>query len=116
MKRILFIASLVISANTVWAANQAQFDCHLVDEFDDWSVKVDLERQQVEFFDNDHWSTLSLVGSPISGHYRFFGYDSMSSRSSGNDQITFDFNQSTLSGTLTDGVGAESKSYAFICG
>ena len=57
MKNLLFLfllSGIALSATS-------EFTCYLEDDFDDWNIYIIHEHNKVRFFDNDHWSTLSLT-------------------------------------------------------
>jgi hypothetical protein len=111
MKKFSLLAlSVCISASVF--ASPGKYSCTLVNEFDDWLVHVDLSQNKAAFFDNDHWSQLTLVPSARSSVQKFAGSDSLNEAR----KIEFRYNATAKHGTLTDDVGGErQRSYRFKC-
>lgn len=97
MKAFLF--SLVVLMTTQSFADDI-YSCRLVDDFDDWSVSISMDREEVLFFDNDTTvtGTLSHVLERLPPIYVF-------SSTNPKDPWTFEFSeleneQGYLEGTL----------------
>ena len=100
MKALVLVVGFLFSS-LLFAQN---YQCELVDQFDDWLINVDMKTKKVEFFDNDHWSTLKLVETKLlESHppqmvHLFKGSDSMSE----SIKYSLSFNESKLTATLED--------------
>ena len=125
LKTIPLFAILACSAHATTSASSTKdgtpdalnetYECSLVDDFDDWRLNIDVTAGTLNFFDNDHESSLSIVQPseiPPQRIFYFEGVDSMDPAT----KLSVIFNQTTGFASLTDNVGEENEAqYEFAC-
>lgn len=106
IKKIIFLAAAFAVTSYVYAAENNYYTCSNVGGIAEWTISIDLEKKKAAFFDNDIWTTVELAkinqleSIPTQMQYIFEGKDDH-----GQGQLRITFNQTTLQGFVTFGIG-----------